>query len=102
MEQVYKIDELRSMLSPIFASYPVRKATLFGSYARGEADTYSDLDIVVDSGGAIRGFKFFRLLGDIVETVSKRVDLFDMRDIRDDSPVRLSLQREGVTLYEHS
>jgi predicted nucleotidyltransferase len=75
---------------------------LFGSYARGEADKGSDLDIVVDSGGALRGFRFFGLLGDIVETVDKRVDLIDLREIRDDSPIQLSLQREGVVLYEHT
>jgi len=101
-DRIYSIEELRTLLSPVFMSYPVNKAVLFGSYARGDADNGSDLDIVVDSGGAVRGFKFFRLLDDIVETVNKRVDLIDAREVRDDSPVRLSLQKEGVLLYEHT
>jgi hypothetical protein len=102
MEKIYNIDEIRNLLKPVFASYPVRKATLFGSYARGEADRGSDLDIVVDSGGTVRGFRFFSLLGDIVETTNKRVDLIDSREVREDSPVYSLLQKEGVILYEHT
>ncbi|MCL2086729.1 MAG: nucleotidyltransferase domain-containing protein [Oscillospiraceae bacterium] len=102
MERIYSIDELRGLLYPVFASYPVRKATLFGSYARRDADSGSDLDIVIDSGGNLRGFNFFGLLGDIVETLDKRVDLLDERGIHNDSPVRFALQKEGIALYEKS
>jgi predicted nucleotidyltransferase len=101
MEKIYGVDEIKSLLSPVFSSYSVRKATLFGSYARGEADNLSDMDIVIDSGGTVHGLKFFSLLDDIVETVNKRVDLIDSGEVRDDSSVRLSLQKEGVILYEH-
>ena len=35
---------------PVFKRYPVKKAALFGSYARGDNSDISDIDIVADLG----------------------------------------------------
>ena len=37
MSKIYTVPELQSVLSPIFRANGVRKATLFGSYAKGVA-----------------------------------------------------------------
>ena len=44
----YTIPELLEILSPIFRANGVRKATLFGSYARGLATARSDVDLLVE------------------------------------------------------
>ena len=54
MSKIYTVPELQSVLSPIFRANGVRKATLFGSYAKGVATARSDVDLLVDSG--LRGF----------------------------------------------
>jgi predicted nucleotidyltransferase len=102
MKGIYDIDEIKNILIPIFEGYPIYKVVLFGSYARGEADAISDLDIVVDSGGELRGFNFFRLLDDIVTATEKRVDLMEISGIHADSPIQTSLQNEGVLIYERT
>jgi len=38
MENIYSSSELRSRLSPVFDQYGVKRAVLFGSYAKGTAD----------------------------------------------------------------
>ena len=48
MEAVYSEQELIEKLTPIFKQYPVKRATLFGSYARGEQKTESDLDLLLE------------------------------------------------------
>ena len=50
MSKIYTVPELQSVLSPIFRANGVRKATLFGSYAKGVATARSDVDLLVDSG----------------------------------------------------
>ena len=50
MSKIYTVPELQSVLSPIFRANGVRKATLFGSYAKGVATASSDVDLLVDSG----------------------------------------------------
>jgi uncharacterized protein len=37
-----------SIIRAYFAARPVKRAWLFGSYARGEADANSDVDLLVD------------------------------------------------------
>jgi len=101
-EKVYTIDELKSLLSPIFASYPVRKATLFGSYARGEADSGSDLDIVVDCDYKTMGFGYYGMWEKIRMSVGKLVDLIHVIELKIDTPIYNNVQNEGVSIYEQT
>ena len=57
MSKIYTVPELQTVLSPIFREHGVKKATLFGSYAKGAATSRSDVDLLVDSG--LRGLAFF-------------------------------------------
>lgn len=45
---VLSIDEIRSALAEICKDSSVRRIWIFGSYARNEADSESDLDLLVD------------------------------------------------------
>ena len=55
-DAVYSIPRILSLLMPVFEIYKVRKAVLFGSYAKGNAEQNSDVDILVDSG--MKGMAF--------------------------------------------
>lgn len=45
---VLTIDEIRSALAEICKDSSVNRIWLFGSYARNEADSESDIDLIVD------------------------------------------------------
>jgi len=45
---MYDQKELIDKLTPIFRQYPIKRAALFGSYARGEQSDESDLDIILE------------------------------------------------------
>lgn len=45
---VYTIDEIKTKINPIAKQYNVSKVYLFGSYARGEEDENSDIDIALE------------------------------------------------------
>ena len=98
MSEIYTIDRLKTELRPIFQRNKVRKATLFGSYSKGEATEHSDVDLLVDSG--LRGLAFFGLMDDICETLHVDVDLIDTYDLIPDSPVDHEIKKTGVVLYE--
>lgn len=93
----YTINEIRRVLSPIFESYGVTKAILFGSYAKGIASEKSDIDLIVDSG--LRGLKFFGLVNDIVESLRVPADVFDIREIEKDSFMEQEINKYGVKIY---
>ena len=47
---LYTIDEIKAKIEPIAKQYNVSKVYLFGSYARGEEDENSDIDIALELG----------------------------------------------------
>ena len=47
---VFTIDDIRKRVIPIVIKYGINTFSLFGSYARNEANENSDLDFVMDKG----------------------------------------------------
>lgn len=95
---IYTLPEIERILSPVFSEYPVKKAILFGSYAKGLAEPNSDVDILVDSG--LKGLSFFGLLEDVATALDKNVDLLDITQIEPDSNIHLEIVKSGVVIYE--
>ena len=99
-QTVYTIEELKEKLEPIFKAAPIKKAILFGSYAKGLQTATSDIDIVIDSEGQLLNINFYGVLEDVTETLGKRIDLIEIAEIRKDSSIYNVLQKEGVVLYD--
>lgn len=98
MNQIYTLEQIRSCLRPVFVKNGVRKATLFGSYSKGNATSKSDIDILVDSG--LRGMSFFGLLEDVCRSVTCSVDLIDAADVIPGSTIDDEIRRTGVVIFE--
>ena len=94
----YSTEEIRQTLLPVFRDYGIRRAVLFGSYAKGNATATSDVDILVDSG--LRGMAFFGLLDSVSSTLRIPVDLIDVSQLRADSPIEEEIRHSGVCIYE--
>jgi predicted nucleotidyltransferase len=59
-----------------FKTRPVLNAYLFGSYARGEADSHSDIDILVDLDYSQKiGLGFVQMQIDLEKLLKTKVDL---------------------------
>ena len=70
------------LIKHYFTAQPVIKAYLFGSYSRGEADTNSDIDILVEldySQGI--GWNYFSMKEDLEEKLNKRVDIVSSKGL---------------------
>lgn len=96
-KDIYTPSQIQMILRPVFTDYKIKKAILFGSYAKGFAREQSDIDILVDSG--LRGLAFFGLLEDVVTSLGKEVDLLDVSQLASDSPISEEIQRSGVVIY---
>ena len=72
---MYTITEIRDIVAPIAARYGVERMTLFGSYARGEADEKSDIDLLMDKG-RLRGIlRYNAMLAELEDSFGCHVDL---------------------------
>ena len=94
------VNKLRELLHPVFDANPIYSATLFGSYAKGNATEQSDVDIVVDSHGQLLNMAFYGVLDEITERLEKRVDLFELSEIRNPSPMYTEIMQNGVRIYD--
>ena len=102
MNQIYTISEITEKLVPIFGKTPVKKAILFGSYAKGTPNHTSDIDIVIDSTGKIKGIDFFGILQDVTEALNAPVDLIEASQIVDGSRVQREIAETGIAIYDRS
>jgi len=50
MAQIYSINQLRDLVSPVAKQFGVKRVYVFGSYGRKEATAKSDLDLRIDAG----------------------------------------------------
>ena len=95
---VYSINQIRNIASPIAASYGVKRMSLFGSYARGEATEDSDIDLLIDRAGMAGGWAIGGLYSDLRDALGKELDLVTTAGAEADFLTRI--QRDEVTLYE--
>jgi len=95
---VYTVDELKTILLPVFKGYNIRRAVLFGSYSNGQATPKSDVDILVDSG--LKGLRFVGFMDDVKRRLNgKEVDIFDVNHVKRGSMVENEIQNTGVEIY---
>ncbi|MDA1349917.1 MAG: nucleotidyltransferase domain-containing protein [Chloroflexi bacterium] len=100
------IDDIRASLVPILQRGHARKAIVFGSYARGEADEYSDLDLIIVANTAR---PFFERLKDFMGVFDVWRRGLDMLIYTPDELEEMLAERrpfielameEGVVIYE--
>ena len=97
-DTVYTIDDIKTVLYPVFLKHSVKKAILFGSYVKGLANSGSDVDLLLDSG--LRGLKFVGLIEDVRSALDKEVDVFDETHIGINSKISSEILKDGVIIYE--
>lgn len=96
-DKVYSIEEIRAILKPVFENNNIKKAILFGSYAKGYADKNSDVDLVVES--CLKGLKFIGLIEDIHEALDKDVDVYDVTHIKPGSVLESEIASDGIVIF---
>jgi uncharacterized protein len=71
------VQQIKQVVTDYFKDKPVKRVYLFGSYARGEADENSDVDLLVDLDKTQKiGWAFFRWYQDLEELfTNRRVDV---------------------------
>ena len=80
--KIYTIDEISEIVTPIAKAYQVSKLYLFGSYARGEADAASDIDLRVDGGNLKTLFALGGFYADLEEALNKPLDIITTDSLR--------------------
>lgn len=72
---VLKLCEIKRILKEVLGKYNIKRIFLFGSYARGEANKDSDVDILCDKGDISTLIQQGLVEEELEEKLGKKVDL---------------------------
>ena len=88
-----------SILQSYFKDKPVFKAFVFGSYARGDANSGSDYDILVELDYSKKiGMEFIQMQMDLQELLRKKVDLVSDKALS--KYIRPFVDKDKILIYE--
>lgn len=74
-DKIYTIDEIKAIAVPIAKRYGISALYLFGSYARGEATSSSDLDFRIKKGNQRSAYALASLYGELEDSFDKELDV---------------------------
>lgn len=95
--QVYTLDQLRNLIAPLLLKYDIQSASIFGSYARGEADKDSDIDVLLVGNPGFNSFNVFGVAEDLYNLSGKNVDVFEISELLEGS-FKETILKEAVPL----
>ncbi len=96
MEKVKSLEEIKQRSIPILKKHGIKKAAVFGSFARGDFNDESDVDILVDPPDEFSLFDLARLSLDLEDALGRKVDIVIYQSIYE--PIRDKILREQVVI----
>jgi hypothetical protein len=72
-----ELEQYRQLISPVLKRYFIKRAAIFGSFAKGEMTNNSDVDLLIEPGKGFTIFKMLMLEEEISELIKRKVDLVE-------------------------
>ncbi|GHU46586.1 hypothetical protein FACS1894200_00440 [Spirochaetia bacterium] len=98
MIKPYTIEEIKNRVFGTARHYGVKRVYLFGSYARGEAGTESDIDICIEKGKIRTLFDLSGFCQDLKENLENEVDVVTTAGLS--NSFKEQIEKDMVLIYE--
>ena len=96
-------EQIKQTVTDYFKDKPVKKVYLFGSYARGEADESSDVDLLVDLDYSKSiGWQFYGWHEELKNIFKRKVDVVSTGVLRPDRYFTKFVEAQKKLLYAKS
>lgn len=95
---ILTLADIKAGCAEVFAGYRVEFCWLFGSYAKGTPKESSDVDLVIAADE--EGLRYYELAERLRETLRKRIDLLDIKQLTGNEALLREVLREGIRIYE--
>lgn len=95
---ILTINEIKEICNEVFEKYEIEFCYLFGSYAKGKETELSDIDLFI-SAPTVTGLDFFGLIEELRENLHKKVDLIDIRSLKEGNELFKEIFKDGIKIY---
>lgn len=94
---ILELEDIRRKCSEVFESYDVQFCYLFGSYAKNNALPTSDVDLLISAN--VKGLKFYGMIEELRTVLSKKMDVLDVGQLKDNLELTKEILKDGVKIY---
>ncbi len=95
--EILSVQQIREACQPVFAKRAVSFCYLFGSYAKGRATAFSDVDLLV--GTEETGLAFFDMTEELREVLHKPVDVLNHKQLNENRQLTYEILKDGIKIY---
>ncbi len=93
---ILSISGIRKVVLPILDKYNIEMCILFGSYAKGNMNDSSDVDLLIKTD--ITGLKYLTLIEELRVALHKKVDLITTKHLTSSQDLLEEILRYGVKI----
>lgn len=91
-------NDIREKIIEILKQYGIKRISVFGSYARGDATTESDIDLIVEFPESTSLLDHVGMEIELSELLNKKIDILSQNGI---SPyIKEKILEEAIVIYE--
>ncbi|OQC10645.1 MAG: Nucleotidyltransferase domain protein [Tenericutes bacterium ADurb.Bin087] len=95
---IISVEQIKEACAEVFKNLDVDYCYLFGSYAEGNANESSDVDLLIST--SITGLDYFSLIETLRSKLfDKKIDLLTVKQLEDNFPLLNEILKKGVKIY---
>jgi predicted nucleotidyltransferase len=72
-----QLEQYQELILPVLKRYFIKRAAIFGSFAKGNITSSSDIDLLIEPDNNFTLFKMLQLEQEISQLISRKVDLVE-------------------------
>ena len=97
-ETILTLHDIQQIVKPLAEKYHISEVYIFGSYARNEATSSSDIDFLVFGGKGFKLTSVFAFAEELRMIIHKKVDVFEIHEVNLESTFYKTIMEEKVKI----
>jgi len=90
------IEQYKTLILPVLKRHLIKRAAIFGSFAKGNASSTSDVDMLIEGDRSFTMFRMLELEEEISNILDRKVDLVEYSAIK--SSIRSEVLETAITI----
>ena len=95
-EIILTLSDIKKTVKPLAEKYHISEVYIFGSYARNEATSASDIDFLVFGGKDFKPTSVFAFAEELRMLINKKIDVFEINEVNLNSSFYDTIMKERI------